>query len=145
MKNTISSLLGCGALAALLSQCGDMVPAEMPPSANRSAANQRTPGSAAGMWNGVINYTVINGGTFQTQMQFSISPSLDRVTTVADDSGADTAAARRSGNAVSWSILASMTVTEFTLQPISAGAARVTSRAIQNGKVVATGGGVFAR
>ena len=144
MKLTTANLLGGGALVALLSQCGDMVPAEMP-EVNRPAANQGIPGSAAGVWSGVVNYNVINGSTFQTQMRFSISPSQDRVTTMADDSGADTVAARRSGSAVSWSRLGPSMVTEVTLQPISGGTARVTSRVIQDGKVMATGGGVFAR
>lgn len=129
----------------LLSHCGNMVLPEMSEAGSVPAANSGVAGSASGVWSGVVNYTVINGSTFQTPMQVSISPSQDRVTTVAGDSGTDTVAARRSGNTVSWSILGSAMVTDVTLQPVSGGTARVTSRVTKDGKVMATGGGVFAR
>lgn len=111
--------------------------------ASQGGANRKSGGTAAGLWVGTITYSVINGTAFQTPMQVSVSPSLDRVTTVAGQSGADTVAAHRSGSAVSWSILGSSMVTEVTLQPIQDGKARVTSRVIENGKILANGSGVF--
>ena len=145
MKKAIGFILGCGAMSVLLSHCGNMVLPEMPAPESVPAANPGVAGSASGVWSGVVNYNVINGTSFETPMRVSISPSQDRVTTVAGDSGADTVAARRSGNTVSWSILGSAMVTDVTLQPVSGGTARVTSRVTKDGKVMATGGGVFVR
>lgn len=144
MKKMIACIFGYGAMSVLLSHCGNMLP-EMSAPGNVPAANPGVAASASGVWSGVVNYTVINGSAFQTQMQVSISPSQDRVTTIAGDSGTDTVAARRSGNTVSWSILGSAMVTDVTLQPVSGGNARVTSRVTQDGKVMATGSGVFVR
>lgn len=145
MKKIIGGLLGCCTLAVLLSQCANIASTELSPESNSPAVNQGVSGSASGVWSGVVNYNVINGSTFQTPMRLNISPSQDRVTTVAGDSGADTVAARCSGNVVSWSILGPSMVTEVTLRPVSGGTARVTSRVIQNGRVMATGAGTFVR
>jgi len=145
IMKSISCCLSYGAMSVLLSHCGDMVVPVTSSSENIQTANSGAVGSASGIWSGVVNYAVINGTSFETPMRVSISPSQDRVTTVAGDSGADTVAARRSGNTISWSILGSAMVTDLTLQQVSGGKARVTSRVTKDGKVMATGGGVFVR
>lgn len=144
MRKKIIWIVGYGAMMTFLSHCANMVP-QTSASGTLPAASPAVAPTASGVWSGVVNYTVINGSAFQTSMQFSISPSLDRVTTVAEDSGADTVAARRSGDTVSWTILGSEMVTDVTLQPVSGGTARVTSRVTKDGKVMATGGGMFVR
>lgn len=145
MKKLIAGILGYGASAILLSHCGDLMISEMSPQGNGAGVSQGVAGSASGVWTGVITYNVINGSTFDTPMRISITPSQDRVTTWAGNSGDDTVAARRSGNVVSWTILGPSIVTEITLQPDSGGTARVTSRAFKDGNVMATGSGVFCR
>ena len=100
-------------------------------------------GSAVGTWSGTVCYTAVNGHAFELGMLASINPAQDRVTTAVGSSGAETVAARRTGNVVSWSMLGSDTVTEVTLQPAANGVAQVTSRVIRDGVVMATGVGTF--
>ena len=100
-------------------------------------------GSAVGTWSGTVCYTAVNGHGFELGMRASINPEQDRVTTAVGSSGAETVAARRTGSAVSWSMLGSNTVTEVTLQPAANGVAQVTSRVIRDGVVMATGVGTF--
>jgi hypothetical protein len=102
-------------------------------------------GPTSGTWSGTVNYTAINGNPFDIEMQANISPGQDRVTTVAGQSGEETSVANRSGSAVSWWFSGSNTVTEVTLRPSSSNKARVTSRVIRDGTVMATGSGTFLR
>jgi len=143
MKNI---LLGFASMSFvfLVAGCEYLMLPEVPAAAVTPVSGGMS-GSAVGTWGGTVCYTAVNGSTFELGMRAIINPARDRVTTVVGGSGAETVAARRAGNAMSWSVLGSNTATEVTLQPSSNGVARVTSRVIRDGVVMATGSGTFQR
>lgn len=128
------SLIGCLDTALMLD--------EMPP---ESEVAEQGSGTAAGGWAGNVTFTAINGGTFSSYLNANVSAGQNRVTTSVSGSGAETVAARRSGNAVSWPSYGSNMVTEWTLVPAGSRTARITARVIRNGEVLARGSGSLSR